>query len=107
MERRDFLREESIRQILASQTEEGAIIAGPTFSQYNYSWFRDGAFVAYAMMQVGKLTEAERFIGWGSRIILNSRAKILRLREKLESGEETGIRDYLGARYKASGEEDE
>ena len=106
LEKREFLRRESLRQVLGNQTAEGAIIAGPTFSQYNYSWFRDGAFIAYAMIISGKLAEAERFISWGSRIILGNREKIEGLAVRLDSGESLGVRDFLGARYRADGGED-
>ncbi|PIE04361.1 MAG: hypothetical protein CSA76_04635 [Spirochaetales bacterium] len=107
LNKREVLVKQSIRQILESQTPEGAIIAGPTFSQYQYSWFRDGAFTAYAMMQNEKMREAEKFINWCSRIVLNSKEKIIQLKMKLTAGEKTDMYDFLGARYKASGAEDD
>ena len=69
MDSRQFLRQKSLEEILGNQTEEGAIIAGATFSQYNYSWFRDGAFIAYAMIRAGKMEEAEKFISWKVHMI--------------------------------------
>ncbi|MBF9018001.1 MULTISPECIES: glycoside hydrolase family 15 protein [unclassified Oceanispirochaeta] len=107
MDNRQFLRQISLEQILRNQTEEGAIIAGSSFSQYNYSWFRDGAFIAYAMIGAGKMEEAEKFISWGNRIILKSSEKIAALQEKLLSSRPLDIQDFLGARYTAQGNEDE
>ena len=107
MDKKHFLRNVSKARILENQTKEGAVIASPTFSQYNFSWFRDGAFVAYAMILCGKTEEAGRFIDWGSRVILKSREKLERLMVKLDAGEPTQMKDFLGARYKPSGEEDD
>jgi len=107
LDRRQFLRQQSIRQIIVNQTAEGAIIAGSTFSQYNYSWFRDGAFIAYAMIRIGKLSEAERFISWGSRVLQRNRNKIESLEQKIANGETPKLSDFLGARYTSAGEEDQ
>jgi GH15 family glucan-1,4-alpha-glucosidase len=107
LDKRQFLRQISLEQIIKNQTPEGAIIAGPTFSQYNYSWFRDGAFIAYAMIRAGKMEEAEKFISWGNEIILNSSEKIIALQDKLESSSPLVVQDFLGARYTAQGKDDE
>ncbi len=107
MDRRQYLRQRSEEVILENQTAGGAIIACPTFSQYNYSWFRDGAFIAYALIRIGKLDEAERFLSWGNRVVVNSREKIDALDHKLGRGSELSIRDFLGARYTPEGDEDD
>ena len=39
----------SIKAIKESQAPGGAYIASPGFSMYQYSWFRDSSFIAYAM----------------------------------------------------------
>ncbi|MBI9104407.1 MAG: hypothetical protein JEY99_18465 [Spirochaetales bacterium] len=107
MDRRQILRQRSEEIIFTNQTAGGAIIACPSFSQYNYSWFRDGAFIAYAMIRIGRLAEAERFLSWGNRVVISSREKIDALGDKLDKGEALSIRDFLGARYTPEGEEDE
>ncbi|MBI9103954.1 MAG: hypothetical protein JEY99_16170 [Spirochaetales bacterium] len=107
MDRRQKLRQRSEEIILENQTAGGAILACPSFSQYNYSWFRDGAFIAFAMIRIGKLDEAERFLSWGNRVVISSRGKIEALEQKLDRGGEVQIRDFLGARYTAEGEEDQ
>ena len=53
--------ERSVSRILANQTPSGAIVASPDFTQYHYSWLRDGSFVAYALDVVGAHEAAERY----------------------------------------------
>jgi GH15 family glucan-1,4-alpha-glucosidase len=87
-----FLKKKSIEIILNGQSPSGAYIAGPTFTVYKFSWFRDGSFIADAMSRVGEIKSAEAFFDWGARII----------RSKKESLLNGGI---LHARYTAEGEE--
>jgi GH15 family glucan-1,4-alpha-glucosidase len=53
----------------------GAIVAAPTCSlpelagggrnwDYRYTWIRDAAFTVYALMRIGFIREAARFMGW-------------------------------------------
>lgn len=57
--------------ILAGQSPAGGYVACPSFEQYGYSWFRDGAFVADAMREAGEAESADRFFDWCSRVILS------------------------------------
>ena len=58
--------ERSVSRILANQTPSGAIVASPDFTQYHYSWLRDGSFVAYALDVVGAHEAADRYHRWVS-----------------------------------------
>jgi len=87
-----FLKQKSIETILKGQASSGAYIAGPTFTVYNFSWFRDGSFIADAMSRVGEIKSAEAFFDWGAKIIESKK-------ESLLNG------GLLHARYTALGEE--
>ena len=56
----------SLDIIRAGQAPSGAFVASPTFSQYGYAWFRDGAFVAEGLDLVGELEPWRRgsMTGW-------------------------------------------
>jgi GH15 family glucan-1,4-alpha-glucosidase len=54
----------SIEVILENQSPGGAYVASPTFATYRYCWFRDGAYIAYAMDLVGEHESARRFYDW-------------------------------------------
>ncbi len=86
------LKQKSIEIIKDGQAETGAYVAGPTFTMYKFSWFRDGSFIADAMSRVGEVKSAEAFFDWGAKVV-HSR------REKIKNG------DFLHARYTIEGNE--
>src|SRR5690606_37191907 len=43
----------SRRVILEHQQPSGAYLAGPLMPDYQFSWFRDGAYIAYALLLDG------------------------------------------------------
>jgi GH15 family glucan-1,4-alpha-glucosidase len=88
------LKEHSIRIIKEGQAPTGAYIAGPTFTVYRFSWFRDGSFIADAMSRVGEIESAEKFFDWTSTVILARK-------EKVKAG------DILHTRYTTDGLESE
>jgi GH15 family glucan-1,4-alpha-glucosidase len=94
----------SIHVILANQASTGAYIASPTFPIYHYSWFRDGAFIAYAMDLVDKHESARRFHDWASLTVLRHAEKAARAIERAQRGEPLGD-DYLHTRYTLDGHE--
>jgi GH15 family glucan-1,4-alpha-glucosidase len=63
------LRRRSVEVVLAGQSPEGGYVASPTFAPYQYSWLRDGSFIADAMSRVGEVASAERFFDWAAAIV--------------------------------------
>lgn len=100
------LKEKSIQIILENQHPSGAFIASPRFPTYAYSWFRDGTYIAYALLVLGYREECRRFLDWGSRVVLRQKEKIHGLKEKIRTGVTPEPSEFLGARYTLDGEED-
>jgi GH15 family glucan-1,4-alpha-glucosidase len=63
------LRRRSVEVIRDGQHKSGGYVASPTFSQYGFSWLRDGSFIADAMSRVGEVESAEAFLDWVARIV--------------------------------------
>jgi isomaltose glucohydrolase len=61
----------SVEVILAGQSPSGGYVACPTFEPYQYSWLRDGSFVADAMREHGETSSADRFFDWCARVVLS------------------------------------
>ncbi len=97
--------QQSIHVILANQAASGAYVASPNFPTYRYCWFRDGAFIAYAMDLAGQHESARRFHDWAARTILRHADKAERAIEKAAHSEPLGD-DYLHTRYTLDGEEE-
>jgi GH15 family glucan-1,4-alpha-glucosidase len=95
----------SIDVILRYQDPSGAYVASPNFPAYQYCWFRDGSFIAYAMDLAGQGESAARFHAWAAAAI-NARADLVkRAVQKARRGEPlTGI-DVLHTRYTLDGQE--
>ncbi len=99
------LLERSIEIILEHQDPSGAFIAGPNFPTYQYSWFRDGSFIAHSMDLVGEHDSANHFHEWCSKVI-NSRTLILeKSMEKARKGKALDPEDILHTRYHVNGED--
>ena len=95
----DALYDQSIRIILDNQHPSGAYVASPNFDTYRYCWFRDGAFIAYAMDMVGEHGSAERFHQWSTAAV-NRRADVIgRAVAKAHAGEKLASTDLLHTRY--------
>ena len=69
----DPLARASLDVIVAGQAESGAIVASPTFSQYGFSWIRDGAFCALALGEVGHRDRETAFHRWVADAVLAHR----------------------------------
>lgn len=93
----------SLDVILAGQSEGGAFLASPTFSQYHYAWFRDGAFIAEALDIAGRLDAAGRFHDWVAGVIIGARDGIERSIEAGLTGHSPSPGDYLHCRYELDG----
>lgn len=97
------LLQRSIEIILQNQSESGAYIASPKFPNYRYCWFRDGAFIAYAMNLVGEHNSAARFHAWVAGVIDHHQPLIENAISKAKRGEPLGAEDVLNTRYDLDG----
>jgi GH15 family glucan-1,4-alpha-glucosidase len=95
----------SIEIILQNQAPSGAYVACPNMPDYAYCWFRDGAFIAYAMDVVGEHDSAKRFYDWGGRVVNERANTVERALQKVARGEPLGEGDYLHTRYTLEGRE--
>ncbi|MGB7338942.1 MAG: glycoside hydrolase family 15 protein [Phototrophicaceae bacterium] len=97
------LRQISIAIIRDNQAQSGAYVASPTFSQYGYSWFRDGMWIAHSMDCVGQHDSATAFHRWAARTLELHAHKIEQLLEKIQTGQTLVESDYLPTRFMLDG----
>jgi GH15 family glucan-1,4-alpha-glucosidase len=71
------LYQHSIETILKNQYTSGGFPASPDFPPYQYSWFRDGSFIAYALDMAGYPDRAEMFHRWCANAVMKHSHKIL------------------------------
>ena len=94
----------SIEIITQNQSATGAFLASPNFQTYRYCWYRDSAFIAYAMDLVGETKSSAGFHEWAARNI-NSRAELVnRAIETVHQGKQLQDEDILHTRYSVYGE---
>lgn len=93
----------SLAVIRAGQAPSGAYVASPTFSQYGYSWMRDGAWIAYAMDCAGQHDSAKAFYRWVAQTILGQQDRLTGLLHKLAQGLPVEETDYLPTRFTLDG----
>ena len=93
----------SIDIILKNQSDSGAYIASPNFSVYNYCWFRDGAFIADAMLASGELESAVKFHSWATQVINARRDKISELVLRKREGQRILPEEHLHCRFTLDG----
>ncbi len=112
------LYEHSLRVILDNQHPSGAYIACPNMPDYQYSWFRDGAYIAYALTVDGEAISASykgsmaaqwesasRFHNWCAQVINSRRESLERAIECADRGKPLDMKDILNARYRPDGNE--
>lgn len=97
------LSQRSTEIILQNQSVSGAYIASPNFPNYQYCWFRDGAFIAYAMDLVGEHNSAARFHAWVAKVIGHNLPLIENSINKGHRGEPLKAEDVLNTRYDVEG----
>lgn len=95
----------SLEIIRAGQHASGAYVASPNFPAYAYCWFRDGAFIAYAMDVAGEHTSARRFHDWAAGAILQHASRARGAVEKARNGQPLDGGDMLHTRYTLQGQE--
>lgn len=98
------LRQRSIEIVLENQSATGAYPASPNFDTYRYSWFRDGAFIAYAMDLCGHYESARRFHQWAAETVNQRAAVVKRAVAKAMGGEALAREDILDTRYSVDGQ---
>lgn len=104
------------QQVILDNQQHGGYLACPTMPDYQFSWFRDGAFIAYALTldgiynmvphragMSGQWDSAMKFHQWCARII-NDRADALeRTISRAALGHPLVLADTLNARYQTDG----
>ena len=96
----------SIRIIKENQSPTGAYIASPSFENYKYCWFRDGAYIAYSMDLVGENQSAAKFHNWTSEVIQKYQTVIEKAIQIAQEDGKPPLHTYLHTRYTLDGEED-
>ncbi len=109
---RASLQYHSLQVILDHQQAHGGYLACPHMPDYQFSWFRDGAFIAYALTieghaaaiphpvgMAGQWDSALKFHQWCARMILSRSEALERTITRARRGEHLVIADTLNARY--------
>ena len=91
----------SVDVITSFQDVGGAYPASPTFPVYQFSWFRDGAFIADAMSRVGAQRSADAFFDWCTRVLHGRRDQVLDLITR--KGTSIDRDEFLPTRYTLGG----
>lgn len=104
------------RAVILNNQPHGAYLACPVMPDYQYSWFRDGAFIAYALMLDGDAGQrgyrgsmaaqwesAQAFHDWCAAIITDRADAIERTIARARTGAPLDPADLLNARYRADG----
>lgn len=92
-----------VELILANQAPGGAYVASPTFAEYRYCWFRDGAYTAYSMDLLGEHESASRFYNWATQMVAERSEQINRAIAAVAGGGVPRPEDLLHTRYTLDG----
>ena len=108
----------SLQVILENQQPGGGFLACPVMPDYQFSWFRDGAYIAYALTLDGSRQSAQadgsmaaqweavyRFHTWCAQRINEREERLAVAIEKGLRGEKPAAFELLNARYRADGVE--
>lgn len=111
-----LLHHRSQQVILDNQQPGGGYLACPTMPDYQFSWFRDGAFIAYALTldgiyhmvphragMSGQWDSAGKFHTWCARIINDRAGALERTIARAAAGQPPVAADTLNARYRDEG----
>jgi GH15 family glucan-1,4-alpha-glucosidase len=99
----DTLYQTSVKIIKENQHSSGGFVACPTFPTYNYSWFRDGAYIAYAMDIASEHKSSSSFHTWAIDNILKRETEI----NKVLNGNLDQYDKVLHTRYTLDGDDGE
>ena len=92
--------------IESGQSSFGAYVASPTFSQYGYSWLRDGSFCALAMSAVGRSESARRFHDWTCNAVSALGDRLGEVTNSLELGHPVAAGQMMPTRFRLDGTEE-
>jgi GH15 family glucan-1,4-alpha-glucosidase len=95
--------EKSIEIIKNNQSDNGAYVASPNFESYNYSWFRDGAYIAYSMNIVGEHESAKKFHLWCADVMNRYGELSCSIVNRLKNGEKLNESQFLPTRFNLQG----
>ncbi len=95
----------SIDVILGNQAASGAYLASPNYPTYQYSWFRDGSFIAHAALLYGERDSAARFHRWAVDTLAPREALMANTVAKVRQGQPLEPGDFLHTRYTVDGAE--
>lgn len=94
----------SLEIIIENQHETGAFPAALDYAAYDYSWIRDGAFIAHALDRFGFHEPAKRFHRWTADTLSRHRHKVEAL-EAAFDGRPPKDSAALHTRYRLDGSE--
>jgi GH15 family glucan-1,4-alpha-glucosidase len=89
----------SVEVILSGQSGTGAYVACPAYRVYQYSWLRDGSFIAESMSRAGRPGSATAFLDWCAGVITDRAARI----DAVLAQPAAPLDDLLPARYRLDG----
>lgn len=89
--------------LAAAQDPSGAWPASPGFAPYQFSWFRDGSFIADGASAGGLHDQASAFHSWCAGVLLREEPAIRRAEQAAAAGVVLDDADYLPARYNLDG----
>lgn len=93
----------SIEIIKKNQSENGAYVASPNFDSYNYSWFRDGAYIAYSMNISEEHESARKFHLWCSSVMGRYGGRVKSILKEIENGGKLNESQFLPTRFNLEG----
>ncbi len=97
--------QKSIQIIKNGQTVDGSFIASENFGNYRYSWFRDGTFIASALLEYGYTREAYKFIEWGAMVVNRYQGKMESCIRTFQQGGTIAEEDFFHTRFTLDGYE--
>jgi len=86
-----------------NQSDTGAYVASPNFESYDYSWFRDGAYIAYSMCLVNEFESARKFHVWCAKVMDRYQNVARSVVDKLGKGEKLDETQFLPTRFSLDG----
>jgi GH15 family glucan-1,4-alpha-glucosidase len=93
----------SIRAMLDNQVSSGAFIAAREFPPYQYSWLRDGSFIAFALDLAGEREAAERFHRWVASAIMAIAPTVREATQRRLAGHDNVSSEMPPARFALDG----